>query len=144
MDKMNITSAGNPTFETTTAGLEIKVWVMTQEEHKMMMEGMNGQMKMDNGKEGKKKKGEKKTNMTGTHHIKIEVTDAASGQARNDLTTKVEVTSPKKKSTWVDLKSMSNHYGQDLTLKEKGTYLFIIRIDDKGVRKSTQFSYTVQ
>jgi len=132
-----LSNASPPTFETTTSGLDIKVWVMTQEEHRQMMEGMNSQNNYND-------KDKKKMAMTGTHHIKVEVTDAASGETRNDLGTKVEVSSPSKKSWWIDLRNMSNHYGSDLTLKEKGPYMFTVRIDDKGVRKSTQFNYTVQ
>ena len=132
----SISNANPPTFETTTSGLDIKVWVMTQEEHRKMMEGMNDQMKMNNSGN--------KTSMKGTHHIKVEITDMASGEKRNDLGTKVEITSPSKKSSWVDLRNMSNHYGNDLTLKEKGSYKFTIRIADKGVQKTTEFKYTVQ
>lgn len=136
----SISSSTPPTFETTTSGLEIKVWVMTQEEHRQMMEGMNDQKNMYNTKD----KGDKKMTMSGTHHIKVEITDVASGEARNDLGTKVEVIPPSKKSWWVDLRNMSNHYGNDLTLKEKGPYMFTVRIDDKGVQKTTEFNYTVQ
>lgn len=132
----SMSPANPPTFETTTSGLDIKVWVMTQEEHRKMTEGMNSQMNMNNTG--------KKASMTGTHHIKVEIKDVASGEVRNGLNTKVEVTSPSKKSSWVDLRNMSDHYGNDLTLNEKGPYLFTIRIVDKGVQKTTQFRYTVQ
>src|SRR5664279_2209972 len=69
----NISAASPPTFETTTSGLEIKVWVMTAEEHQKMMESM----KTDNDKEGtidnkdmSMNKSDRKMAMSGTHHIK--------------------------------------------------------------------------
>ena len=143
----NISAASPPTFETTTSGLEIKVWVMTAEEHQKMMESM----KTDNDKEGtmdnkdmSMNKSDRKMAMSGTHHIKVEVADAASNEARNDLIAKVEITSPSKKTSWVDLRSMSNHYGSDLDLTESGSYTFLINIDDKGTKKATHFNYTVR
>ena len=123
---------------------------MTQEEHMQMMKDMDSQS--GNYKEGtsedkdmgmKMKEG-KKSNMTGTHHIKVVVNDAQSGEVRNGLDAKVEITSPSKKSAWIDLKNMSDHYGSDLSLKEKGLYTFLIKMDDKGVPKMTHFNYTVQ
>jgi hypothetical protein len=37
---------GKPTYETTSEGLHIKAWLITQKEHKKMMKDMKGQMKM--------------------------------------------------------------------------------------------------
>jgi hypothetical protein len=141
----SISTAGPPTFETTISGLEIKVWVMTQEEHRQLMEGMNNDkdgMKEDKDM-GINKKG-KNTGMNASHHIKVVVTDAQSGEVKNGLNAKVEVTSPSKKNTWIDLRNMADHYGNDLDLKEKGSYMFTINMDDKGVPKTTHFNYTVR
>jgi hypothetical protein len=138
----NISIASPPTFETTTSGLDIKVWVMTQAEHQKMMEGMDNEG--STYKEGKENKPEgKKTSMSGTHHIKVVITDAQSGDVRNGISAKVEITPPSKKTSWIDLKNMSDHYGSDLSLKEKGAYMFTIKLDDNGTPKTTQFKYTV-
>ncbi len=131
-----------PTFETATAGMDIKVWVMTSEEHRQMMESTNNQMNTSSKKEGKMKG--KNMSMNATHHIKVEITDGENGQARNGLNTRVQVTSPSKKVWWVDLRNMSNHYGNDLTLNEKGPYIFTINFDDNGFPRRTQFEYTVE
>ena len=145
----NITAASPPTYETTTNGLDIKVWVMTAEEHRQMMESKHqsnmgdDNMSMNNNNISKDKD-MKKTSMSGTHHMKVEVTDMDGGQTRIDLLAKVEIKSPTDKTSWVDLRNMSDHYGSDLNLKEKGDYQFTIRIDDKGITKTTEFKYTVQ
>jgi hypothetical protein len=131
-----------PTYETSTEGMDIKVWVMTSEEHKKMMEGTNNQMSTSDKKEGKMK--DKNMSKNATHHIKVEITDAENGQARNGLSTRVQVTSPSKKIWWIDLRNMSNHYGNDLTLNEKGPYMFTINFDDNGFPRSTQFEYKVE
>jgi hypothetical protein len=140
--------AGPPTYETTTSGLDIKVWVMTQAEHRKMMDEAYNKtdMNKDNSAtldKGMKTERSKDIKMTGTHHIKVEVTDADNGLVRNDLSAKVEVISPSKKSSWIDLRNMSDHFGSDLSLNEKGLYQFHINIDDKGTQKTTEFSYTV-
>ncbi len=43
---------GKPTFEATSEGLHMKVWLMTQAEHKKMMKGKKGMMMMHDEKEG--------------------------------------------------------------------------------------------
>ena len=144
-----ISNAGPPTFATTVSDLAIKVWIMTQDEHRKMMEAANNQSNMYDDQEGNSGNMDMETKTmntasTGTHHIKVEVANPESGEARNGLNTKVQVTSPSKKTWWVDLRNMSDHYGTDLTLKEKGPYMFTINIDDNGTSKSTQFKYTVQ
>jgi hypothetical protein len=141
---MTIGNASPPTFETRLSELEVKVWVMTQEEHKMMMEEMNSQQKSKTDNKMSMNNPKKKSTLAGTHHIKVEVTDAESGQARNDITAKAEITTPSKKNSWVDLANMSDHFGRDITLKEKGPYTFTILIEDQGVQKTTRFNYTVQ
>jgi hypothetical protein len=139
----NMISSSPPTFETTTSGLEIKVWVMTADEHRKMMESNYKEGTMEN-KDMSMKKEDKKMAMSGNHHIKVEVANAENGETRNDLKAKVEIISPSKKSSWIDLKNMSDHYGSDLSLSEKGPYTFRINLNDKGVSKSTEFKYTVQ
>ena len=148
MDMSSFNISTPPTFATTTSGLDIKVWVMTQEEHRKMMENKNNQ-KPDNDKEsvndyGTASNQSMTSKSSGTHHIKVEVMDAATGEVRNDLTASVEIKTPKNKSSRIDLRNMSDHYGSDLKLSEKGQYLFTINIDDNGVKKTTDFQYTVE
>ena len=141
--KMSMT----PAFKTTQMGLNITVWVMTAAEHKMMMESMKGQAQGNTTKESNMANKDMKANsssMTGSHHIKVEIMDAKTSQPRNDLGVKVELTSPTKMSSTVDLRNMSNHYGSDLTLNEKGTYSFILNIDDKGVPNTVKFTYVAK
>ena len=140
--KMNMSKP--PTYETKLSGLDVKVWVMTQEEHMKMMEGTKTKKKMDDSKDMSMNQQAQNSAMSGTHHIKVEVTDVASGQARNDLSAKVEVMAPSQESSWIDLRNMSDHYGSDLTLGEKGLYTFTINLDDHGTTKTTEFKYTVQ
>jgi hypothetical protein len=147
----SVSTASPPTYEATTSGLAIKVWVMTREEHKRMIEANNSQPPAINDKEGPMATQEMSMNTmgnttsgSGTHHIKVVVTDPENGQTRNDVGARVEILSPRKRSSWVDLNNMSNHYGADLTLKEKGQYTFTIKIGDNGVLKTSQFKYTVQ
>jgi hypothetical protein len=86
----------------------------------------------------------RKISMNATHHIKVEITDAENGEARNGLNAKVQVTSPSKKIWWVDLRNTLNHYGSDLTLAKKGSYIFAINFDDNGFPRTTRFEYTVE
>jgi hypothetical protein len=162
---------GKATVDVTVEGLHMKVWLMTQKEHKTMMNGKTGQMMMDHDMKGMKHEGmgtkdtsmsmnkdmkgmnhddmrmdkaTKEAMMSGTHHIMLDVTDAASGKEIATASAKVLIVSPSKKNSSVDLKSMMNHLGDGLTLEEKGQYQFTVAVTVGGVSKTTQFSYIVK
>lgn len=131
--KMNASSdmTAKPTFEATTAGLHLKVWIMAKGE------GMK-----DNDMSADKASSEGM--MAGSHHIMVAVTDVASGKEVTDATAKVLVASPTGKSSSVDLKTMMNQFGGNLTLDEKGEYELTVSLEVNGVANTTPFKYTVQ
>jgi hypothetical protein len=140
---------GKPTVDATVDGLHMKVWLITQEQHKDMMKGMkDSSMEMGAGMKGMKhdgmgmNKAMRDSMMAGTHHIMLEATDAAIGQ--DIASAKVVIMSPSKTSSSVELKHMMGHFGSALTLKEKGEYGFTVDANVGGVSKTTQFKYTVK
>ena len=135
---------GKPTVEATVEGLHMKVWLMTQKHHKMMMKEMkhDGMGMKDTGME--MDKATKEAMMAGTHHIMLHVKDTTSGKEIADANVKVLILSPSKKNSSVELKPMMNHFGDGLALKEKGEYQFTVIVKVDGVPKSTQFKYTVK
>jgi hypothetical protein len=163
---------GKPTVDATVEGLHMEVWLMTQKQHKEMMKGKMGQM-MHGEKEGAmgrmEMKGMKDTSMrmgkdtkgmkhdgmgmnkskmdsmmAGTHHIMLDVTDAAIGKEIANASAKILIVSPSKKSSSVDLTPMMSHFGAALTLEEKGGYQFTVDVNVGGVSKTTQFEYAVK
>ena len=164
---------GKPTIDATVEGLHMKVWLMTQEQHKEMMKGKMDQRMMPGGKDGaigrmemkgmndtsmgmgKDMKGMKHVGMgmntamkdsmmAGTHHIMLEVTDAAIGKNIADASAKVLLVSPSRKNSSVDLKRMMSHFGSALTLDEKGEYQVTVSVNVGGVSKTTRFQYAVK
>jgi len=161
---------GKPTADVTVDGLHMKVWLMTQVQHKEMMKDKMDQMMMPGGKEGsmgqmgrndtttgmgkgmkEMKRGDMRMNMAmkdsmmaGTHHIMLEAIDTASGKEIEDASVKVLITSPSKKKSSVELVSMMRHFGGALTLDEKGEYQVTVDVKSAGVTKSTRFQYTVK
>lgn len=157
-----------PTVDATVEGVHIKVWLMTQKEHKEMMKEKKGQMMMYGEKEGamgemgmkdssmgKDMKGMKHDGMgmnkammdsmmAGTHHIMLVVTDSTSGKEIADASAKVLIEFPSKKNWSADLKPMMNHFGGGLTLDEKGKYQFTVIVKVDGVPKTTKFQYKVK
>jgi hypothetical protein len=149
----------NPKVDVNVEGLHMKVWVMTQRQHRKMMKEMKHEsmemkdtsmtmgkdmhgMKHDDMKMDKSMKEEM---MKGTHHIMLNVTDAASGKDITEASANVLIMSPSKKNTSVDLKPMMNHcFGDGLTLDEKGEYQFTVSVKVGGVSKTTQFQYKVK
>lgn len=168
---------GKPTLDATVEGLHLKVWLMTQNEHKSMMkdhdmmgmkhEGMGMKdtsivmgkdmkgMKHDGMEMGKDMKGmkhddmkmdkaTKEAMMAGTHHIMLDVTDATSGKAIANASARILIVSPAKKNSAVDLKPMMSHFGNGLTLDEKGEYQLTVSVNVNGVSKTKQFQYSVK
>jgi hypothetical protein len=161
---------GKPTADATVGGLHMKVWLITQKQHKDMMKGKMGQMMMRNDNEGATggmemksmkdssmemgegmkgmkhdgmgmNKAMRDSMMAGTHHIMLEATNAA---GQGIASAKVLMLSPSKKSSSVDLMPMMGHFGAGLTLKEKGKYQITVDANAGGVSKTTQFQYTVK
>jgi len=216
MQKHDMSSMmGKPTVDATAEGLHIQVWLMTQKEHKEMMEGNRDHMMMHGKKEGAmgqmEMKGSKDTSkgsgrdmnvvkleslgkgedvhvmkleklgsrkdkpalkpdssgmrtdtkamkhesmetkrsmmdsmMAGTHHLRLDVTDAASGKDIASASVTILIVSPSKKSSSVELKPMMNHFGGALTLDEKGAYQFAVSVNVSGVSKTTKFEYALK
>ena len=147
---------GKPTVDETVEGLHMKVWLMTQKQHKKMMKGKMGQMMMHSEKEGPMgRMGMKDTcmgmnrammdsMMAGTHHIILEVTDAALGKEIDNASAKVLIVSPSKYTATVDLKPMMGHFGGALTFDEKGKYVIAVSVNVGGVSKTKEFQYAVK
>jgi hypothetical protein len=82
--------------------------------------------------------------MAGTHHIMLVVTDAAAGKEIENASAKIQIVTPSKKNSSVDLKPMMSHFGGALTLAEKGNYQFTVDVTVGGVSKTTHFQYAVK
>jgi hypothetical protein len=161
---------GKPTADATVGGLHMKVWLMTQKQHKGMMKDKKGRMMMHGEKQGEMggmgmkdtsmgmdkdmmgmkhegmemDKATKDAMMAGTHHIGLDVTDAAKGTEIANASVNLLIESPSKKTSSVDLKPMMSHFGSGLTLDEKGQYNFTVNVNVGGVTKLTKFQYTVK
>jgi hypothetical protein len=149
---------GKPAVDATVEGLHMKVWLMTQKQHKKMMEkmkhdgmgmkdagmAMNEEMKEMKHDSMKIDKATREAMMAGTHHIMLVVTDSASGKEVTDASAKVLILFPSKKSMSTDLRPVMNHFADGLTLNEKGEYQFTVIVKADGVPKATKFQYKVK
>jgi len=149
---------GKPTADATVGGLHIKVWLMSQTRHKEMMKPKPAMMmkmgekdtSMGMDMKGMKHEGmemDKSTKdamMAGTHHIGLEVTDALQGTEIANATVNLQIESPSKKTSSVDLKPRMSHFGSGLVLDEKGEYQFTVNVIVAGVAKTTKFQYVVE
>ncbi|MBI5473561.1 MAG: hypothetical protein HY961_14575 [Ignavibacteriae bacterium] len=144
---------GKPTFEKSVEGVNIQVWLMTQDEHKKMMKDhMGSEMKgMDHGKMHGKKEGKEGMNpdmmkemMAGTHHVMVMATDEETKSVVENAEVKIAVTSPSDKSSAVELKSMKDHFGGSLTLDEKGAYTLDVWVSSKEKTRTASFKYDVK
>ena len=162
---------GKPTADATVEGVHMRVWLMTQKQHKKMMKEKMGHMMMDKDMKEMKHDGMKMNDtsmemgkdmnemkhdgmemnkammdsmMAGTHCIMLEVTDVVSKKGISDATAKVMIESPSKKHSSVDLKPMMKHYGIGITLDEKGKYQFTVNVNVGEISKTTAFQYIVK
>jgi hypothetical protein len=150
---------GKPTVDVTVEGLQIKVWLISQTRHKEMMKpgpammmrhgetdtstGMGNKMAgMNPGGMGMSKPA-MDSMMAGTHHIGVDLKDAVNGKEFDAATVRLLIQSPSKKNSTVDLKPMMSHFGNSLTLEEKGEYHFSINVTVGGLSRTTKFDYTV-
>ena len=139
------TMMGKPTLEKSVKGINVQVWLMSQEEHKKMMKermGEHGKLGMKHDKEMNKEMMD--AMMAGTHHVMVMATDEATKKAVDDAAIKVAVTSPSNKSSVAELKGMMNHFGGGLTLDEKGTYTLDVSVGINEKTRSANFKYDVK
>jgi hypothetical protein len=164
---------GKPTVDATVEGLHMKVWIMTQRQHKKMMKGNMGKMMMHHEMEdtmghmsmnemddtskgmGKDMMGMKHKGMgmnkammdsmmAGTHCIMLEVSDAATKKGISEASATLMIMSPSQKQSSVDLKPMMRHFGSSLTLTEKGKYHLLMTVNVNGNSNTKEFEYTVK
>lgn len=163
---------GKPTFEKSVEGVQVQVWLITQDEHKRTMGSMmgdkkdsstgggmmHGEMKhdmnkMDHGMMGQEMKHETdsaghmkrmEAMMAGTHHVMVTLTDEKSNQSMDKEKVTIKIGSPSGKSNNVELSSMMNHFGGGLTLGEKGTYSLNILIEDAQKTRTITVPYEVK
>jgi hypothetical protein len=86
----------------------------------------------------------KKTMMEGTHYFIFDVTNIKTGKEVADTSAKVEIVSPSKIISSVNLKPMINHFGGGVSLDEKGDYLFTINLNVGAGYKTSQFKYEIK
>jgi len=136
---------GTPIYESTIDSLNTKVWVVTQQKYEEMMKTKTGEvmgekkdtnMKMD--------KETKKAMVSGTHYFIFDVTNITNRKEVADTSAKVEIVSPSKKISSVNLQPMMNHFGGGVLLDEKGEYLFTINLNIGTGYKTTQFTYKIK
>ena len=162
---------GKPTFEQTTDGLNIRVWLITQTEHKKMMKdhGMmggekkkgHGMMGMMHGNSAEKDdhqmmndqmqhdgkgmdEGMMKSMLAGTHHIMVIVEDEALKAEKESVEVEVQAVSQTDKSSAVTLTRMMKHYGGGLTLEENGKYGITIMVRDSKRVVPVNLEYEVK
>ena len=156
---------GKPTFEKSVDGVNLQVWLMTQEEHKKMMKEHMGEQKEKGGMKGmdhdamhgKGMMGEgmkhgvqdmdpdkMEAMMAGTHHIMVVVTDEESKKEIENAKVEIGLISPSKKSSTVELTSMMNHFGGGLALDEKGGYTLNVLVKVGDETRTAGLEYEVK
>lgn len=161
---------GRPTFEQTTDGMNIRVWLVTQAKHKQMMKdrGMIGSAKKDRHEmmgmmhgdesasnnhqmmdqmqhDGKAMDEEMmKAMLSGTHHIMVTVRDEASKAENEGAEVEIQIVSPTDKSSTVTLTRMMKHYGGGLTLEEGSRYRINVMVRVAGREVNAGFDYAAR
>jgi hypothetical protein len=118
-----------PTFEATTAGIHLKVWITIGSE----------QIKENDMSSAK---ATKDATPAKTYHIMVELKNASSGKEQTEATASLMVVSPTNKSASFELKPMMKQLGSDFTLDEKGEYELTINVNAGGVTSATPFKFT--
>ncbi len=135
---------GKPVYESTVDSLNTKVWIITQRKYRGMQKTSMGKLmgKMDN--KMNMDKATKEAVFTGTHYFIFDVTNITTGKQFADSSAKVEIVSPSKKVSSVNLQPMMNHFGGGVSLDEKGEYLFTINLNVGSSYETSQFKYKVK
>lgn len=118
-----------PTFEATTAGIHLKVWITIRAE----------EIKENDMSSAK---ATKDATLAKTYHIMVELKNASNGKEATEATATLMVVSPLGKNSSVELKPMMKQFGSDFTLEEKGEYELTVNVNAGGVTSATPFKFT--
>lgn len=122
--------AAKPTFEATTAGIQLKAWIMiTAPEQKAT--DMSSVKTASDGTKGS------------TYHVMVEL-KKADGKVLTDANASMMAVSPTGKNTSVELKPMMDQYGSDFMLNEKGEYELTIQWKVGNTPGSVPFKFEVK
>ena len=136
---------GKPVYELTVDSLSTKVWILTQVKYRELMKTTVGKtMEKMKDKNNKMDKATKDAVVTGTHYFIFDVINTSSRKEFADTSAKVEIVSPSKIASSVNLQPMKNHFGGGISLVEKGDYLFTINLNVGVGYKTSQFKYSVK
>ena len=127
---------GKPVYASTTDSLNTKVWIISQNRNKEMMQTKIVKMKDKNTTIDDTTK---KEMMSGSYFIILDVTNISNGKEFADTSAKVEVVSPSKKLSSANFIPMMNYFGAGVSLNEKGDYLFNINLNIGAGYQTTQF-----
>jgi hypothetical protein len=136
---------GQPVFESMVDSLNTKVWIITQNQYKEIMQTKMGET-MDEMKDTTMAttKATEKALLEGTHYFIFDVTNIRTGKEIADTSAKVAIVSPSEKIYSVNLQPMINHFGGGITLDEKGEYLYTINLNVGTGYKTSQFKYMLK
>lgn len=126
-----------PSFETTTSGLHLRVWIMSVvNDSKARLSGEQDSSSTDSSTDETRK---------GSHHVMVEVKDAAEGTELTSAALEMKILAPSGKTVTVDLEPMMNQYGANIPLEAKGEYKISLNVKaDDGRTVEAPFSYTVK
>ncbi|MEW6509825.1 MAG: hypothetical protein AB1428_02570 [Bacteroidota bacterium] len=145
---------GEPTFRRSIDGLEVKVWLIPQEEHRKMMAGhmqgkghgqmaggmMHEGMGMHHGTSSGTDEDMMKEMMAGTHHIAVGLSGK---KAVDSAAVDLQVVSPTGEAFPVKLRSMRGHFGGGITLDKEGEYMIALHVKSGESTWHLEFPYTV-
>jgi hypothetical protein len=122
--------AVKPTFEATTAGLQMKVWIMITAGETIVTDMSSAKSTSDVSKGS-------------NYHVMMEL-KKADGKVISDANASMMAVSPTGKNTSVELKPMKEQYDSDFTLNEKGEYQLTILLKVGGADSSTPFKFVAK
>lgn len=126
-----------PSFETTTSGLHLRVWIMSVvNDSKDQTVGSKDSSDNFSFTDETRK---------GSHHVIVEVKDAAEGTELTSAAVKMQILAPTGKTFSVDMEPMLNQYGANIPLESKGEYKLSLNVKaDDGRTVESPFSYIVK
>ncbi len=151
-DKAQTALLGEPTFEKTSDGLNIKVWIIPQKDSVKLAERTRDEIE-SSGAWNRDTSTSKRTGigsmgageaLEGTHQIMVEISDAVDNKKLENVKPEVVVVTPSHQSTTVELQSMMDHFGGTLSMNEKGQYELSTIVTVDGTAKTVKFPFVLK
>ena len=128
--------AGKPLASKVKEGLRIRVWLLTQDQHRAKASAFQSETTLEDKL--------KELLNQGTHYVLVNVTDLKTKKSVTDAEVWFHIVYPNKKNLMPRLTRVEDHFAGGVELSQKGKYTFMVHVNMGEKQTAITFRYNLK